>query len=512
MTEYTFPEGSRLTRTYLLDKSPASILVLLIVAFATRAALFGDPLIHVDETFYNLVGERMLTGAVPYVDIWDRKPVGLFLIYAGAHLIFGSGVIGYQLLATFSAVLTALGIKRLARSIASERGSLLAAIAYICGLAIFRCSGGQSPVFYNLPMVLAAGIVLQILTSRQYREIIGHGCLAMLLVGIALQIKYSVVFEGIGMGLALLWALWRQQAGPVRISLAFLAWVACALLPTALALEWYWRAGDADAFVWANFISIFVRNTGAALSVDRITDLLTDIGLTLPFWGGIVYFRFKRHDAHFTPEICAAEPREHALRWLQYWALLAVAGFLVFGTYYDHYTAALLPSLSVLIAPVLGREPAKRWSTCLIIGFVLTAGTAILIANMVNFGGRNDLSHASGLIRRELHGRCLYVFEGNAALYSASNACLVTRYAFPQHISGATDSGALGEDSEAVLKRILARRPGVIVTGVKPVSPRPNWRVRPLLERVLSRDYEAYALVHLGRLKLRLYRLKTPRS
>ena len=65
----------------------ATWLILAVVALALRLPDIGNPLIDLDEQFYLLVGDRMLHGAVPYVDIWDRKPVGLFLIYAAARVV-----------------------------------------------------------------------------------------------------------------------------------------------------------------------------------------------------------------------------------------------------------------------------------------------------------------------------------------------------------------------------------------------------------------------------------------
>ncbi|HKR90866.1 hypothetical protein [Novosphingobium sp.] len=499
--DMTYPLHADLpqARTKLTFGPLASFLLLLSIAIATRAPLYGDPLIHVDETFYNLVGERMLSGALPFVDIWDRKPIGLFLIYALSHLIGGHGVLAYQLIATVSVALTGWVIAMTARRIADPLGAFFAGCVYIFALALFRCSGGQSPVFYNLPMVVAASMILALLTEPAPRRLMRRGSLAMLLVGLALQIKYSVVFEGVGFGLALVWLMLRR-AGWLLTLPAALAWIACALLPTALALGWYWHLGYQQQFIWANFLSIFARNTGAALSFDRITDLLTDFGRMLPFWGTlIVLHRRRRRDG--------AE-RDPALRWLAAWSVVATGGFLVFGTYYDHYTAALLPPFSILIAPMLGTDPARRLVTQLVCAFVVIGGGAILIANRIHFGGPSDLEAVAAQIRPQLKGRCLYIFEGNAALYSATDACLISRFGLPQHISGATDSVAIDVDARDELRTILARRPGVIVTGEKPVSPRPNWSVRPIMAAALARDYELYAHVHLGSLKLRLYRLR----
>jgi hypothetical protein len=51
---------------------------LLAFALLMRGQTFNDPVLGFDEQFYLLVGDRMLHGAVPYVDIFDRKPIGLF--------------------------------------------------------------------------------------------------------------------------------------------------------------------------------------------------------------------------------------------------------------------------------------------------------------------------------------------------------------------------------------------------------------------------------------------------
>jgi hypothetical protein len=70
--------GVRL-RALAADKALV-LLVYTLLALMLRAFTFGSPTIQIDEQFYLLVGDRMLHGALPFVDIWDRKPIGLFLI------------------------------------------------------------------------------------------------------------------------------------------------------------------------------------------------------------------------------------------------------------------------------------------------------------------------------------------------------------------------------------------------------------------------------------------------
>ena len=85
------------------------------VALAFRLILFGNPVVHVDEQFYLLVADRWNHGALPFVDIWDRKPIGLFLLYRMFLLVPGDPVRIYQLFGIASTAATALVVQRLAR-------------------------------------------------------------------------------------------------------------------------------------------------------------------------------------------------------------------------------------------------------------------------------------------------------------------------------------------------------------------------------------------------------------
>src|SRR3546814_20098936 len=102
--------------------------LLLLAALIVRAPTFGNPVLHVDETFYFTVAHEMLRGDLVYVDIWDRTPIGLFLIYlvpalAGVKL----GILAYQALALSAVVATAATIVHLAKAVGWHRRAFSAA-------------------------------------------------------------------------------------------------------------------------------------------------------------------------------------------------------------------------------------------------------------------------------------------------------------------------------------------------------------------------------------------------
>lgn len=195
--------------------SPARLAaLLLLVAVAARAAQFGNPVVQVDDEFYLLTGDRMLHGALPYVDIWDRKPVGLFLIYAAIRLLGGAGVLQYQIVATLFVVATALVVARIARNLSGPHGAAAAGVVYILYLGMFGGEGGQSPVFYNLFVALAAWTMIGLVRRPGFGAFgFAGGLAAMLLIGVAMQVKYTALFEGLFFGLALLWFGRRRGTG-----------------------------------------------------------------------------------------------------------------------------------------------------------------------------------------------------------------------------------------------------------------------------------------------------------
>ena len=117
---------------------------LLVLAVIVRWQTFGNPVLEYDEQFYLLVGDRMLHGALPFVDIFDRKPVGLFLIYAAIRLLGGGGVIQYQIAALFFVVATAALLYKFASRLTSQFGAISAAFAYILWLNITEGHHGLS--------------------------------------------------------------------------------------------------------------------------------------------------------------------------------------------------------------------------------------------------------------------------------------------------------------------------------------------------------------------------------
>ncbi|WP_458096250.1 hypothetical protein [Roseomonas sp. WA12] len=480
-------------------------LVLLAAAFLLRLPFLGNPVIEGDEQFYMLVGDRLLQGTLPYVDIWDRKPVGLFLIYAAIRALGGEGIVQYQLVATLFAGCTAILVARIAALIASPRGAVFAGVTYLLWLNVFGGEGGQSPVFYNLPVAVAALLALHaVLRPAGWTRLLGLGAAAMFATGLAMQIKYTAVFEGVFFGCALLWCGWRAGFGPMRLLLLSGVWVGCALLPTLVAMGSYAAMGELQAFLFANFISVFHRNT--AVVGSSLGRLATMAGLLLPLGAcAVLGLRLARRELAATPDGL------RATGFVAGWAVVAVAGVLVFGTYYNHYALPLLVPLSVAAAPLLG-SPAARWrrvSAMLALSLVgVIAATALTVIHMRARGDGTEVRALAGAATLA-PGEFLYVFDGETILYFLTRSPLPTPFVFPTHLNDLREAEGIGIDPVAELRRILASGPAYIAT-TDGTRPRINPEAWAVMSEALRVGYEPVRSVRIGNRNRVMYRRVAP--
>jgi hypothetical protein len=463
---------SRLT----IDLKRAAAIILLI-AVAARWRVFGDPVVHIDEQFYLLVGGRMLHGAVPYIDIWDRKPIGLFLLFALFHTV-GTGVLAYQIGGLISVWLTALLLFVMGRRIAPPAGALAAAILYVFYLNLAGGEGGQAPVFYNLPVAAAIALIL---FHRRRAETNGGdlrriGIAAMLLFGIALQIKYSAVFEGVFAGIMLLWFAWRGGRPIGTLALDAILWIASALAPTILAATVYAAMGHIGDWWFANATSILMRRpepTDAIwVRIEVMAMLMVPLALSVPIrrWTG--------------SRPADADTRDD-LRFVDGWAASALLGMVLFGSWFNHYALPLFAPFALVAAPLWNRRAGRIWLATLLFCSGVW-GQHALYRHSITRGTGKTLAAALQATGR-FQG-CAFVYDGLPAFYDAARSCFLTNHPFSAHLQSLNETGATGIDQVQEVRHIMAFRPERVMT-MEPAYDGENLAARAELYRVLTPGY-----------------------
>jgi hypothetical protein len=467
----------------ILRGRAAVLVLLLVVALVARGRQFGNPIVHIDEQFYLMVGRHMWAGAVPYVDIWDRKPIGLFLIYAAAAAPGGDGVLAYQLLASAFAVATALLVRRIAMRVASPAGALLAAILYLLYIPLLTGQGGQSPVFYTL-FVAAGALGVVRAAERPGPPRFVDGAWPMLAIGVALQIKTSAIFEGMAFGLALMTLGALRRCRPAAVVAMAAGWIACALLPSLAALAVYWRIGHLAEFWYANFVSIFQRG-----ALDRGDGLKNAVTLSLYLMPLLVA---GAHGA----KLRWRTDRAFAATFVTIWLAVAVVSVVIFGYYFDHYGLPIVAPAAASAATMLGDRRWRRW-TMLLLGGALVFCLILPTLNQRRRGTPAQFSRLASIVRPHA-AEGLLVWDNLPALYDAAGARLPGRYPFPTHLRDPNEIGAVGIDQAAETRRILDTRPAlVVIERGKPNAPVTGTTIMVL--RRLAQDYHRIAVVPVGR-------------
>lgn len=460
---------------WLLRIAAQPALRLLLIALVTvgcRMVYFGDQAADFDEQIYSIIGQEMLRGALPYVDIWDRKSVGLFAIFAFAHAVGGPDALAYQLLATMCAVAGAWLIYPLARRLVGPGTALGAALLYPPLTFLYGARSAQAEIFF-IPLMIGMFLLVTTLDQGKAER---RGLLAMALGGAALQIKFTVAPQCLVLGLVALWHFRRDPLPRQAAHAALYGLVGAA--PTLAVMGFYATIGQFDALWYATVLSNLDRlpSGGGRFMAEHIAPLGPLAVLTLAG----VYAAFRLNP-----------PGDKAYyRLVLLWSAATLAGVYLPGTLYIHYFNAFVPCAILLALPLLDRRARMGWMPL--------AAVFLACVVLVNFPtrleqtreSRASLAAMAEAIRPHVNtaDRCLLVYDGPTALYRLTGGCLPSRIVYPDHWNNALERDALGLDRAVELRRVLAARPGAIVTNDDPVTEQDR-ETQELIRAALAAHY-----------------------
>ena len=451
-------------------------LALLLFAILCRFQTFGNPFVHIDEEFYLFVGGRMLHGDLPYVQLWDRKPLGLFLLYAFFHLFGAYRIWAYQIFALLSVWGTSCLLVRMARSFAPSGGALMSGLLYIACLNLSGGEGGQSPIFYNLLVTAAMAHTLfgALWPEERPDRLRSVGVVGMALFGLAIQIKYTAVFEGIFLGCFLLWCDFKARKPLSVIATDALLWVATALAPTVLAAGFYVLIGHGHDWFFANIQSIFLRQPQPGNLI--LSNLLPMLEKQLPLIiGGLIAL------VTFSSET----RRSIQVRFIFLWAFISLFGVLIFGDWFDHYALPTYAPLALIAAP-LWRWKTGRIALILCLVSAIVSGQRKVSVHIKKRGDTRTLKVLTHYLTDP--AGCIFIYRGPPSLYDLVSWCPLTTHPFPSHFHLNSEKYGTGIDPLAELQRIMSQKPLYVVSN-DTLSEDENMDVRRYLDGVLTTQY-----------------------
>lgn len=475
------PWASAPIRLFMPRAGLVSGMTLLVLAVILRRGQFGNPIAGLDEQLYLLAGQRLWHGELPYVAIWDRKPFGLFLLFAVIQAIPGNPFLIAQLVATVFSAATAWLMAWFAQRWTGWTAATLAGLFYLAGEMELWGDTTQSPVFYNLGIAAAAVLTWRASQSDDQDNRGVRITAAMLLAGLAVQVKTNAVFEGAFFAIWYLGCRWRAERDLGRSirRTAMLALLGAA--PTLAVMSFYTAIGAFPAWWQANVLSILAKGRPqdaavAGMFADTWLMILPVIVLTLfGFWVRMRGRGTVDADSLF----------------MIGWVATAAIDFIAIGGYYPHYALPLLLAASLPIAHAFAFGRIGKTLAGLALLWPLVH-TQIYIPR----SGAMDSAIAARVraaIPADVRTRCLFIFEGPVAYYQLTDACRVTRFPFSAHISSRREAAALGEPPRVALDAAMARRPGTVITVAAPARPDRNAEMEARLLDILHQRYHPIA-------------------
>lgn len=469
-------------------------LLLLVWSVINRAPTFGNPLVHIDEQFYLFGGGQVLEGDLPYIQFWDRKPVGLFLLYAFFHLFGTYRVLAYQLGAVLSVWGTAWLLFRMALTIAPRAGAMVSAMLYIVWLDLSGGEGGQSPVFYTLPVTGAMALILFriVLPKEPATSLRTTGTQAMALIGLALQIKYTVVFEGVALGLYLIWSSHINGRTFLQIAADCACWIGAAVLPTVLVAVFYQVIGYGHQWVFANIVSIFLRGHPSPSDLTQMKMKMLRVAAPLLVGLGVA------------SRFILLAPRNRAGVFLAIWVFAACGGVIIMGGWYYHYALPAYAPLAIMSAPLWRYDAGRIWLIVLVLVGVCASQNR-LYRHQLQDG--NLRTYRAMLNAMKNPAGCVFIYQGPPILYDTPHWCGVTDHPFPGHFNEKVEINATGFDPREAIKRIFLKRPRYIVSK-SPAWSGENMEIRKILYQKLDLSYRKIFVFHGHKTDTEIFELK----
>ena len=373
-----------------------------------------------DESTFIIIGSHALQGHLPYLELFDIKPPGIFLALAGVMSVFGENLLAVRLFGAFCLLVSAVA----GYAIAVRRTTPLIAGASMAVFCVLTCEiEFQQTLTEHLVLALTMP-AFWLLVAR--RDRLWAAFLIGVLLSAATLTRMNIAYVVLALGGFYCWRCARPSPDVPRAAIA--AYGLGGALPLGSLALIYWLAGGLDAFV----VSVFRAPLHYAAS---------QLGMTAAFLGHVGYWMhcIRETTYIFVPAtlLVGAGLAAHAINRGKIilrgddGLLLLVLGatalsILRGGAAFGHYLLQVLPLVMLIAAAGFAGLRKQPLGALLFLGLsILTVG-----AGLGRFGGDSFERVRNGLAGPER----LTSLQGAANLIREDRCCGERVYAPSEHL------------------------------------------------------------------------------
>ncbi|MDH6097311.1 hypothetical protein NWP21_00300 [Anabaenopsis sp. FSS-46] len=325
-----------------------------------RLPFFFRSTFNWDESTFILMGQSILDGNLPYVEIWDVKPPLVFFSYALPILAVGKSIISIRLFGTICVIISAILTYYICRCVWSQKLSILAAMVFV--ILTGPLMDGKSTMTEHIAIVPLLGSLALLL--REYKLINLKFFMVGFLMGTACMIRLNLAYLALILGLYIAFKSINFNSGCKSFSM-FAYGIGC-LIPFIFLFLPYMATNNVALFKAA------VIDASLAYSHSQITFWQIIFKQIYDIWGIIfligcyqLILIIKQQEKY--------SDNQNRLIYLSIYFLGTEWSILNSGAAHSHYMIQLAPFLGVVLASWLMK----------ILDFNLKVGYFILIVTLM---------------------------------------------------------------------------------------------------------------------------------
>ena len=367
-------------------RAPTLVWTVVFVIVLLGVQLWYLDFVNGDESTYIIMGSHVLEGHLPYLELFENKPPGIFFALASVMSIFGENLLAVRFFGTFCLLVSAIA----GYAIAIRQTTPLiagASMAVFCALTFKTDFQPTMTEHLTIALMMPA---CWLLVAR--RNQFWGAFLVGVLLSAATLTRMNIAFVVLAVGGFYVWRFVRPRPDVPRLAIA--AYGLGGALPLASLLLVYWLVDGLDVFVLAVFrVPLHYASHGemAAIMLEQVSN-----------WRAFVqedpYIFLPATLLIGTGLATHAISRGKGLLFGDNGLLLLVLGavslsILRGGAAWGHYLLQALPLVLLLAAAGFERLTTRRLGALLFLGlYVLTVG-----ASLARFGGSSVEQVRQGL-------------------------------------------------------------------------------------------------------------------
>jgi 4-amino-4-deoxy-L-arabinose transferase-like glycosyltransferase len=438
----------------------------------------------------------MLHGARLYTDVWDNKPVGIFLVYAAITKTFGISTFAINLASAIAVFASACFVCLIGRQIANAwRPGVIAAFVLPAYMLDLGANGANTETFMMVLQSLSVLLMVRHLgRARTPQEHLRFSVVFGLLQGMLLQMKFPSIFVTAALGIVLVVYAWTEHRRMMIVLGIICACLGAFAIPTLAVFAYFAVTGGIGDIIYSNLVSprLYVTSpfgiSHPLLSLELTARRSSYFVILILFGAGFCAIKirnaFRGEAMTPVPLLCA-------------WVVGALLGAASSGYFRYYYFIALVAPLTLLASFAVDWLLARRRVDLGIYGSV--AAVALLIAYPLSEHIRKlpqqvlsddyRLQQGVTLLARSLVTPGTVTFYGdlNAGLYAFTDTVPATRYL--QADAQVFDiPQSFGVDPQLELKRIFARNPALVMGTWQRIGP--DAKYAAIISPLLAARYE----------------------